>query len=159
MLDVLLPAFVAGVAAVSDAFYRRIPNWLTVGAVCGGILLHAWKDGGSGALFALLGVSLGLVLLLPFYALNAIGAGDVKLLAGIGALVGPQALITIAMYGALVGGAMSLLILGRRAWMIGSLRGVVAADGRLTLSGAKSPYGIAIAAGVYLSMLMPGVTS
>ena len=56
----------------------------------------------------------GFVLLVPFYALRAMGAGDVKLLAAMGALLGPQTLLVTAAGGALVGGMMSLIILARR---------------------------------------------
>src|SRR5215467_6062427 len=95
----------ASVAALIDVWSRRIPNWVTFGTLLGGVLINAWLHGFSGALFALGGAALGLALLLPFYVMRAIGAGDVKLLAALGALIGPTALISVAVYGALVGGA------------------------------------------------------
>jgi|SRR5579864_5100777 len=147
---------VASVAALIDVWSRRIPNWVTFGTLLGGVLINAWLHGFGGVVTALLGAALGLAMLLPFYGMRAIGAGDVKLLAAVGSLVGPQALISIAIYGAIVGGAMSVLILLRHGLLARTLGDML----RGTLprrSGAKAPYGIAIASGVYLSMMLPAV--
>jgi prepilin peptidase CpaA len=138
----LLPAAIASVAALIDLRSRRIPNWLTLAAVLAGLAWHTLRDGPTGLSVALAGAALGLALLLPFYMVRGVGAGDVKLLAAIGALVGPQTLVSVAIYGALVGGAISLVLLARS---------------RLQMRGMTAPYGVAIASGVYLSMLLPSV--
>src|ERR1017187_8474904 len=73
-------------AAVFDVFYRRIPNWLTVGGVVLGIVTNALIGpplAGVGFAMAGLGVAFGIYVLL--YAVRAMGAGDVKLMAAVGA--------------------------------------------------------------------------
>src|ERR1017187_945375 len=75
-------------AAVFDVRYRRIPNWLTVGGVVLALAMNAVRApplAGVGFALAGLGVAFGIYLLL--YALRAMGAGDVKLMAAVGALV------------------------------------------------------------------------
>ncbi|MBV9897374.1 MAG: prepilin peptidase [Chloroflexi bacterium] len=145
-------------AALIDVWSRRIPNWVTFGTLLGGVLINAWLHGFSGALLALTGAGLGLALLLPFYMMRAIGAGDVKLLAAIGALIGPSMLVSVAVYGALVGGAMSVFVLVRRRLLLRTLGDMLAGEVRAR-SGATAPYGVAIASGMYLSLLLPAVIS
>jgi prepilin peptidase CpaA len=153
----LVTAVVVSVGALIDLKSRRIPNWLTLAALLGGLLVWVVREGAAGVPVALGGALLGLGLLLPFYVIRAVGAGDVKLLAGVGALLGPQALITVAIYGGLVGGAISAVVLARRGQLGRSLREIVSDPTRIGRCGAKAPYGIAIASGVYLSMLLPSV--
>lgn len=146
----------ASLAAVIDIWTRRIPNWVTFGTLLGGVLINAWLHGFGGAINALEGAGLGLALLLPFYVMRAIGAGDVKLLAAVGSLLGPQALVSVAIYGALVGGAISVVVLLRRRLLVRTL-GDMLHGGLPRLSGATAPYGVAIASGVYLSLMLPAV--
>src|SRR5919206_2942519 len=150
----LLAAAVAGVAAWTDLRWRRIPNWLTLGTAILGLAVNVALAGGPGALTALLGLGLGLALLLPFYVLRAVGAGDVKLLAALGAVLGPQALVSVALYGAVVGGLMSAVILLGRGRLTLTLNELVVQRGLPSRSGATAPYAVAIASGVYLSMLL-----
>ncbi len=153
----LLPATIVTIAALFDLGSRRIPNWLTFGGLVGGLLIRAQGDGAAGMLSGLGGASLGLAMLLPFYAVRAVGGGDVKLLAALGALVGPRELLSVALYAAVIGGAMSVVTLAR----LGRLRLVVSelvshpAD--LSRCGARAPYAVAMAGGTYLAMVLPGV--
>ena len=157
MLFDLIPPAVASVAAVCDVRWRRIPNWLTLSAFVGGLVVQVLRSGAAGVLVALAGAGLGLCVFLPFYVIHAIGAGDVKLLAAVGALVGPQTLVSVAIYAALVGGAISVYILARRGRLQFSMAEIMSRPLSLTRTGAKAPYGVAIACGVYLSMLLPSV--
>src|SRR5439155_24771042 len=102
---------------------------------------------------AALSAALGFVLLIPFYAMRAMGAGDVKLLAALGAILGPQILLTAAAGGALVGGLMSLIILARRGRLSLAIHQLFIMHTMPTPSGAKAPYAVAIASGVYLAVL------
>lgn len=90
-------------AAVSDLRARIIRNWLTVSLMLGGLAQSFLAGGtvspGSSALGLLAGFGL---LLLPF-VIGAIGGGDVKLLAGIGAWVGPTAVLQIFAVEAVIG--------------------------------------------------------
>lgn len=153
----LAPAAVASLAAVLDLRSRRIPNWLVLLACGAGVAVNVWRLGLAGLLVALSGAALGLLLLLPFYVLRAIGAGDVKLLAGLGALVGPHALVSVAIYAAVAGGVISAVMLARRRRLGLTLREIGARPLHLSRSGATAPYGVAIASGVYLSMMLPSV--
>jgi prepilin peptidase CpaA len=96
-------------------------------------------------------------LLLPFYAAGVLGAGDVKLLGAVGAVVGPQVLISVALYGAIVGGGMSAFVLVRRGRLFTTLSEALVRHRPPARSGATAPYGVAIALGVLLSIVLPGV--
>src|ERR1039458_5278614 len=77
-------------AAVFDVLYRRIPNWLTVSGVVLGIAMNTilGPEAGAGLVFSLVGLLVAFGIYAALYALRAMGAGDVKLMAAIGALVG-----------------------------------------------------------------------
>lgn len=77
------------VAAATDAWQRRIPNWLTVPTALAGLAFHALAPAGWGIGSALAGLALGFVLLLAPWLAGGGGAGDVKLLAALGAWLGP----------------------------------------------------------------------
>jgi prepilin peptidase CpaA len=150
-------ALAATLAALLDARSRRIPNWLTGGTVVAGLLIHTWQGGSSGIVVSLAGAALGFAILIPLYALHAMGAGDVKLLAGIGAIVGPQLLLPIALYALIAGGFMSALVLARTGRLAIVVHQIAVLHRPPTRSGAKAPYAVAIAAGVYLSQILPTV--
>lgn len=158
-----VPAAVAVIAAsialATDLHARRIPNWLTLSALLVGLLANAFLAGTQGALLALAGAGLGFALLIPFYAIRAIGAGDVKLLAAVGALLGPQLLLSAATAGALVGGVMSVVILARRGRLTLAAHQMFVMKAIPTPSGAKAPYAVAIAAGVYFAAFQLLATS
>ena len=147
----------ASLAAIVDVRSRRIPNWLTLGLLLSGIALNIWQAGLQGGALALAGATLGLALLLPLYAVRAIGAGDVKLLAGLGALLGPHVLVSVAVYGALAGGLMSAIVLARRGRLLIVLHEVLIEHRAPTRGGGTAPYALAIAFGMYSTLVLPGV--
>ena len=114
------------IAAVFDIRSRRIPNWLTLSGVIAGILLN-WYIGPpeAGVLFALAGFGTGFAVYMFLYLIRAMGAGDVKLMAAVGAIVGLQRWFGIFFVTALVGGiaALVLVLLRGRAkktlWNVG----------------------------------------
>jgi len=75
------------VAAVIDGWKLKVPNWLTFPMVVGGWVFSTASHGWEGLAWSLVGTAVGLLLLLPAYAIGGMGAGDVKLLAGVGAWV------------------------------------------------------------------------
>src|ERR1035438_2577836 len=87
---ILLPLVIC--AAVYDMRYRRIPNWLNVTGVVLGLAMNAWliNDGRPwpGLIFSLKGLGMAFGVYLVLYALHAMGAGDVKLMTAVGAMVG-----------------------------------------------------------------------
>jgi prepilin peptidase CpaA len=117
--EALLLALVLG-AAVYDVRYRKIPNWITVLGAFLGVLLntfpgllyqHFLKVDWSGLWFSLAGLGLAFGIYVVLYALRAMGAGDVKLMAAAGAIVGWQNWFGIFVITAIVGGVMSLILI------------------------------------------------
>jgi prepilin peptidase CpaA len=108
------------VAAVIDGWKLKVPNWITFPMIALGWIYSATLSpyaGWEGLLFSLVGTAVGLGLLLPAYAIGGMGAGDVKLLAGVGAWVwGTNTLWAFAI-SALIGGAIALgMVVYRRGW-------------------------------------------
>jgi prepilin peptidase CpaA len=98
-------------AAVYDVRYRKIPNWLSMsGIVLGFAINFAIGPPEGGVLFALKGFAAGFGLYLLLYVLRAMGAGDVKLMGAVGALVGAERWFGIFLVTAIVGGIMALLL-------------------------------------------------
>src|SRR5687768_10453719 len=101
----------AGVAAtVVDVRRRRVPNALTMGLASVGLVLAMAGFGTVTIGSALGGLALGLALLLPAHMFGATGAGDVKLLAAFGALLGPADVFDAFLRAAILGGAMALTV-------------------------------------------------
>lgn len=96
-------------AAAIDLRTRRVPNALTGAAAAVGIVLALTGFGRVGLVAALLGGLLGLTLLLPGYLFGATGGGDVKLLAAIGTLLGPERVV-VAFFGMAIGGGLIAVI-------------------------------------------------
>lgn len=155
----ILATAAASLAAVVDVRTRRIPNWLTGGLVLSGLVFNVWRGGMVGVGLALAGAALGLAILLPMYAVRAIGAGDVKLLAGLGAVLGPQVLVSVAIYTALAGGLISAILLARSGRLLLVLREILIERRPPTRGGGTAPYGVAIASGMYLTLFLPAVFS
>lgn len=98
-------------AAVFDVRYRRIPNWLTVAGLILGIAMNTIIGRPeAGLVFSLVGFLVAFAVYATLYALHAMGAGDVKLMAAVGALVGWQRWFGIFFITALIGGVMALIL-------------------------------------------------
>lgn len=98
-------------SALTDAWWRKIPNWLTFPAMVGAIALHIGLHGYAGLLFSLEGIGVGIGLLLGFYVLGGMGAGDVKLLGVVGGFVGPTGVLVAFLMTAVLGGAYAVALL------------------------------------------------
>jgi prepilin peptidase CpaA len=113
-INIPLLALIA-IAAVYDLLYRRIPNWLTIGGVFAGLALNTFiYQGWPGLRLSMLGLGVGFGAYLALYSLRAMGAGDVKLMAAIGALVGVCDWFGIFVITAIVGGFAGLAMLAMR---------------------------------------------
>jgi prepilin peptidase CpaA len=97
-------------ACVRDVRTRRIPNALTFGAMAAALLFHAATGGWSALSSSLLGWVLGAALFFPIFALRGMGAGDVKLLAAVGAWLGPSDVFRVALVTAVAGGILAVLV-------------------------------------------------
>ena len=116
-------AAVTMVAAVVDLRTRRVPNWLTFGTAALGIATATMHLGGVGVAGAFEGLLVGLVLMLPGHVIGRTGAGDVKLLAALGTLLGPRAIAMAFFYTAIAGGALAVLVAIRRRRLRETLEG------------------------------------
>ena len=111
--DALVTAVVAvgmGAAAVIDLRTRRIPNILTATLAAVGVGLAAAGFGRVGLGASILGCLLGLAFMMPGHIFGATGAGDVKLLAAAGALLGPKDTVYAFLYTAIAGGVLALVV-------------------------------------------------
>ena len=108
------------VAAIIDGLKLKVPNWLTFPMIISGWIYSAAFSpfaGWEGLLYSVVGTVVGLGLLLPAYAIGGMGAGDVKLLAGIGAWVWGTATLYAFALSAIVGGVIAvLMVVVRKGW-------------------------------------------
>ena len=148
-------------ATVIDLRTRRIPNELTAAMTGLGIALAATGVSGLSVGGSFLGYALGLVLMLPGYRLGATGAGDVKLLAAVGAIVGPALVVTAFFCTALAGGVIAVVVAVRRRRLAATLTGtgrLIGANGRRQIETATASsrfaYGPAIAVGSVIATLI-----
>ena len=163
------------VAAIIDWQTHRIPNELVlIGAVLG-VGANAVLPSGGGLVFGVSGMALGLALLLPLYLLRAMGAGDVKLMAMVGAWVGASGVLSVTLLTLVAGGVLALLVamrnrtLGRalqnvKTMFLGTLVSATALHRTEVVapvaSAGKVPYAVAIAVGtfIHLALVQSGVS-
>jgi prepilin peptidase CpaA len=154
------------VASVCDVRTRRIPNVLTFGGAAAAVLFHAFMGELSDVAWSVAGWGTGLALFLPWFLLRGMGAGDVKLLAMVGAWIGPRDALWAAFFTALIGMAMAVVVVivhryTRQAfvnlkalvtsWWLGGVRPLP----EVTLEGSRGPrlaYAVPIAAGTVLTV-------
>lgn len=170
LLPLILLLALLAAAVWHDVRARRIPNALVFPGMLGALALHTLLPAGAGLFgtpigglgigFASGGLALGLAFLLPMYALRLMGAGDVKLLAMVGAFVGAGQILTIALFTLVAGGVLALAfaawqrklrqLIGNACHMalhtsVSALSGSIAVPAPASASG-RLPYAVAIAA-------------
>jgi prepilin peptidase CpaA len=122
-----MTALFVALCVASDVRTLRIPNALTGPAIAAGVALHTWYLGWTGVQTSLAGFGLAVLLLLGPFALGGIGAGDVKMMGAIGALVGPRLLVHSLIVGLALGGILAVV----RLAALGRLREKMANLGRM----------------------------
>jgi prepilin peptidase CpaA len=160
-------------AVWTDARQRRIPNVLVLVTLMAGIFLNladtasdartglfTTEPGALGLWFSLAGAFTGLLFFLPMWLLRALGAGDVKLFAAVGAFAGPAATVNLALCVLLAGGLLAIarlmlfpgkeLVRHNMVALLGQLRPGSASPGfdARSQTAWRMPYAVAIAAGV-----------
>lgn len=110
---VLVPLLLIGCATVCDLRSRTIPDWVPGAILAWGILATALGWSSVSWLGVLGGIMLGLLVGLPLFAAGAFGGGDVKLVAALGAALGPLALLSTLFWVAIAGGILAALALWR----------------------------------------------
>ena len=162
LCDLLLLVFVTA-AAVSDLVRRKIPNRLVLAGIVVALLLQLWLSPWQVPLDWLGGMATGFLLFLPLYVLRGMAAGDVKLIAMVGAFAGPWPVLQICFATFVLGGLMAVLMItyqGKWRACLGNLRqllwpmiarmaGIPLAPAALgsAASVGNMPYGLAIALG------------
>ncbi|MFZ9708145.1 MAG: prepilin peptidase [Steroidobacteraceae bacterium] len=131
----LCPALLG--ATVIDWRTRVLPNPLVLFIALTGLITQAFASGLIGGAVALSGALIGLIGLLPFYLLGGMAAGDVKLMAAVGAWFSPQGALLTVVLSILAGGVLGLLFVVARRRHEGL------------------PYATAIAAGTFASLFYP----
>jgi prepilin peptidase CpaA len=151
------------VATVVDIRVRRIPNALTATMAGVGIGLAAAGVSGVSLGGSVLGFMLGFALMMPGHALGATGAGDVKLMAAVGAIVGPGLAVSAFLFTAVAGGILALAVAIRRQRLAATIAGtgrLISAPGeakkeiRAATGSSRFAYGPAIAIGSVLAALI-----
>lgn len=148
-----------------DYHRRKIPNLISLGGALLGLALWAQHDGVAGMGAGLAGWGVGAAMFLPFYLLKGMGAGDVKLMAAVGVCLGAWHALGAGILVALTGGAMAAWAAAEQGRLLAAFR-----DSLRILAGHKPParandkvaaheaipYGLAIAAGTLLYMILLG---
>jgi len=103
------------IAAVTDVWKFKVYNVLTLPLLLTGLLFHAFAGGASGLSGSLVGVLVGFAILFPFYLMGGMGAGDVKLMAAVGAWLGMPMTFYVFLASSLAAAvyAVTLLVLYR----------------------------------------------
>lgn len=159
------------VAAWFDLKSRRIPNWLVLVGLVASLALQIVFSGIDGFKAWGLGLLVGFGLFLPLYILRAMGAGDVKLMAMVGAFLGPVSGLGAVLTTLLIGGALAVAVAlwsGILKDTLTNIRFVLTAALFKALSGGEMqlerpptstgnlPYAVAIAVGTFIHLLLAG---
>lgn len=96
-----------------DARYRRIPNAFVLAALVSGLAVNTFFGGLTGVWSSVGGCLLAFVLMFMLHVFGAMGAGDVKLFAGIGAVVGAHLVLPTFMVVVLTGGVLAVVTMVR----------------------------------------------
>ena len=148
------------IAVFTDLRTRRIPNALTASMAAAGFGLAALGLSVTPAQ-ALFGLLVGLAIMMPGHVLGATGAGDVKLLAAIGSLVGPSLALRVCLYSAVAGGVLAVIVAARRGLLASTLFSasqLVTAPSVARIAIESAPrasrfaYGPAIAVGTFVAL-------
>lgn len=108
-LSIVAASIYFTLSCITDTFKSKIPNILNFSLIVAGVTINSVTLGAQGALSSLCGLGLGIGLLLLPYLMGGMGAGDVKALGALGALIGPSALLHVFVYMGLLGGGFALL--------------------------------------------------
>jgi prepilin peptidase CpaA len=150
------------IATFTDVRSRRIPNWLVLPFLVLGIGVSTWRYGWHGLGQSAGGAALGLVIFGFLFWMGGMGAGDVKLLAAIGAWIGPGQLMIALVFTGLAGGAMALAWAASGGFLkelfqhASDLAFVAKERGEAVLTNPlrrKMPYAPAIAVGTLISFI------
>jgi prepilin peptidase CpaA len=136
-----------GIAIVACAFdirTRRIPNALTFSAAVAGLMFHVANSGTAGAQLSASGWVVGLLMLLPFFVLGGMGGGDIKLVAALGAWLGPSQTFWLAIYAGLAGGVLGVITAVSHGYLRTAIANVSMMFGYWSTAGFKAVPGVTL---------------
>lgn len=153
IFEKLLVLLISFLGAIYDLKSRRIPNWLTLGAFGIILIFSIFSFKIENFINCILGFVVGILLLFIPYILGGMGAGDVKLLAVIGSLVGYKDVVLVFFYSAICGLFLGLIWLlftpGHLTFLLKTGQILPTVDKK-----QKVPYGIAIFMGTILYIIL-----
>ncbi len=164
LLNIIL-IIVLFICFITDLKQQRIYNRVIFPALIAVLLTHLAASGFNGLKLSLMGMLIGMGLLIVPYLLGGIGAGDVKLLALIGAIKGSSFVVNTALYMAVIGGVIALIIIIKSGalvkvlkqlwlWVYSSVCGIKYRLEFPTTSFIKKyPYGVAIVGGAFICLI------
>lgn len=143
---------ISTLGGIYDLKSRRIPNWLTLGTFAIVLIYNTFTLHFSGVLNCIVGFLTGIAILIIPYLIGGMGAGDVKLLAALGSIVGFKNIIIIFLYSAVSGLFLGIM------WIVftpGHLKFLITTGQILPQVDKKQkvPYGIAIMVGTFLYIM------
>jgi prepilin peptidase CpaA len=155
---------------IYDYRSQRVPNWLTLPGILLGVGFNTFRAHTAGLWVSIQGLGLALAIYGLLYLLRALGAGDVKLMAAVGAVVGPAHWLRIFILTALCGGVVALVLIvvrGRFRHTLSNAGLVLASLGRgraphraspeldvRSTAGMRLPHAVMIACGTFLYVLL-----
>ncbi|MDI7258521.1 MAG: A24 family peptidase [Thermodesulfobacteriota bacterium] len=157
------------IAVYTDIKHKKLPNYLTFPAMFIGLVCHLLSGGLSGLFFSITGLLLGIALLFLLYIIGGTGAGDVKLMGAVGALLGPKGVFIAFLATSIVGGIYAIGLLAfhgylkealKRYWAI--LKTFIFTNKFIYIPPSKREqkpklcYGVAIALGTIISIVIWG---
>ncbi len=112
-MDVLLFILIVllTLSVITDIKWKKIPNALTFPVMILGLIAHGFKSGYGGLIYSIEGLLLGIALLIVFYIMGMMGAGDVKLMGAVGSILGPAGVFKAFLFTAIAGGIYALILL------------------------------------------------
>jgi len=150
-------ALLVCIAGLTDLRQRRIPNWLTFPSMALGLAMQASYAGWKGLLFGFAGLAIAPSLLLLLHLGRGIGMGDVKLMAALGAILGPFTAMIVVLASALAGAVLAgLVVFGAVRQMPLAWRGPKS-ERLSTAANLTMPYGIAIGIGTLVTLAITWV--
>ncbi|MBP7569568.1 MAG: prepilin peptidase [Acidobacteria bacterium] len=166
LVGVVAPLGLALIASCVDIRTRRIPNYLTLSGLLAGLGVQLAAGGVGGVAWSAAGMLVGFALFMPPFLLGGMGAGDVKLLAALGAWLGPSLIVWTALYAALAGGVLAVIVAVSRGYLGRAVKnlGVLLSTWRqagikpvepmtlATSGGPRLPYSLPIAAGLMATL-------
>lgn len=152
--------FILAFACYGEIRERRIPNWLTLGAIALGVGAAAIEGGGDGLVDSLIGLAVAGGLFLPFCLLGVVGGGDMKLMAAVGAIVGWPMVLRVVCNTCIAGGLIAVALMAWHGVLLTTLANVfrIMVGMPRRTKGLRNPpmvpYALAVTAGTLIAVFI-----